>query len=253
MVSQIVEKIIPAFERAHGPGFQLLLMVDNSQGHAAYAVDALLVQRMNMNPGGKQAPMRPGWFMRNGVKVVQPMVFPVDHPKYPGQAKGMKQVMKERGLLRPRLLMQCSAPKKCEHSATGYCAKRILELQPDFLEQRSLVQEVIEAAGHLCIFLPKFHCELNFIEFFGGAVKKYLRDNCDYTFTTLKENLPNALASVQLSTIRKWEHRMVRWMDAYRSGLGAKDAQLQVRAGSSRKTYSSHRRVNLTVARTFDQ
>ena len=31
---------------------------------------------------------------------------------------------------------------------------------------KSLVQEVIEAAGHICIFLPKFHCELNFIEFF---------------------------------------------------------------------------------------
>ncbi len=37
-----------------------------------------------------------------------------------------------------------------------------------------LVQEVIEAAGHLCIFLPKFHCELNFIEFFWGWVKRYL-------------------------------------------------------------------------------
>ncbi|KAJ7355303.1 hypothetical protein DFH08DRAFT_912378 [Mycena albidolilacea] len=184
-VKQIIEKIIPAFEGAHGPGFQLLLVVDNSQRHAAYAIDALLVQRMNMNPGGKQALMRPGWFMKNGVKVVQPMVFPANHPKYPGQAKGMKQ--------------------------------------------------------------------LNFIEFFWGAVKKYLRDNCDYTFVTLKKNLPNALASVQLSTIHKWEHRMVRWMDAYRLGLGAKDAQLQVRARSSRKTYTSHRRVNLTVARTFDQ
>jgi hypothetical protein len=180
------------------------------------------------------------------------MVFPANHPKYPGQVKGMTQVLEERGLLRPRLLMQCPAPKKCEHSATACCAKHILELQSDFLEQCSLVQEVIEATGHLCI-LPKFHCELNFIQFFWGAVKKYLRDNCDYTFVTLKKNLPNALASVQLSTIRKWEHHMVQWMDVYCLGLGAKDAQLQVRAGSSRKTYTSHRRVNLTVARTFDQ
>ena len=44
--------------------------------------------------------------------------------------------------------------------------------QPDVLEQKSLVQEVIENAGHLCILLPKFHCELNFIEFFWGTVKK---------------------------------------------------------------------------------
>ena len=84
--------------------------------------------------------------------------------------------------------------------ATACCNKHILELQADFQQQKSLVQEVIEAAGHLCIFLPKFHCELNFIEFFWGAVKKYLCDNCDYTFDTLKENMPKAMASVSLST-----------------------------------------------------
>lgn len=113
--------------------------------------------------------------------------------------------------------------------ALACCNKRILELQPDFQEQKSLVQEVIEAAGHLCIFLPKFHCELNFIEFFWGAVKKYLRDRCDYTFDTLKENMPLALASVQLQTIRKWELRTHRWIEAYRSGLSTKDAQLRVK------------------------
>ena len=52
---QLKEKIIPAFEHAHGAGYQMLLMVDNSQGHSAYAKDALLTSRMNMNPGGKQA------------------------------------------------------------------------------------------------------------------------------------------------------------------------------------------------------
>jgi hypothetical protein len=54
-ISQIKEKIIPAFEKAHGPGHQALIMVDNSQGHSAYAEDALLVSQMNVNPGGKQA------------------------------------------------------------------------------------------------------------------------------------------------------------------------------------------------------
>jgi hypothetical protein len=111
----------------------------------------------------------------------------------------------------------------------------------------------VEAAGHLCIFLPKFHCELNFIKFFWGAIKKYLRNNCDYNFTTLKENVPKALASMQLSTICKWEHHMICWMDAYQPGLDAKDAQFKVKAGSSRKTYTSHRHVNVTHARSFDQ
>ncbi|KIM53567.1 hypothetical protein SCLCIDRAFT_91629, partial [Scleroderma citrinum Foug A] len=54
------------------------------------------------------------------------------------------------------------------------CNKWILELQPDFQAQKSLVQETIEATGHMCIFLLKFHCELNFIEYFWGKVKRYI-------------------------------------------------------------------------------
>ena len=248
---QLVKEIISAFEQAHGPGYQALIMVDNSQGHAAYVVDALLTQRMNLWPGGKQAWLRNGWYIHDGEKVIQPMTFPSDHPDFPDQPKGMKQVLVECGLWIHKLQMLCPASEKCVHDATSCCATRILDLQLDFKEQCSLVQEVIAQAGHLCIFLPKFHCELNFIEFFWGAVKKYLRDYCDYTFNTLQANMPIVLASVELSTIRKWEHRMVQWMEAYKSGLGAKDAQVRVKVFSS-KMYKSHRRVPETLAWQFD-
>jgi hypothetical protein len=204
---------------------------------------------MNLRPGGKQARLRDGWFMQDGRKVVQPMIFPKDHTEFPDQPKGMKQVLLERGLWVDKLLMKC--PKKCSVGSVGCCAKQILELQPDFKEQRSLVQEVIEEAGHLCIFLPKFHCELNFIEYFWGAVKRYLRENCDYTFTTLQENLPKALASVSVELIRKWEHRMWRWVDAYDGGMGARDAQLHVQKFSSTK-FRSHRRVYESQASQLD-
>ncbi|KAG2073253.1 hypothetical protein BDR04DRAFT_347194 [Suillus decipiens] len=49
-------------------------------------------------------------------------------------------------------------------------------------------------------------------------------------------------ASVSLQTIRLWEHRTHRWLDAYRSGLGTKDAQLKVQQFSSTK-YKSHRQT----------
>ena len=124
--------------------------------------------------------------------------------------------------------------------------------QPDFLAQKSSVQEVIEDAGYLCIFLPKFHCELNFIEFFWGAVKRYLCEHCDYTFEGLKANLPKVLASVQLSKIQKWEHRMMRWMHAYRDGKSAKDAQFDVKRYGS-KQYTSHHQTSEMVAHQFDK
>ncbi|KAG5219374.1 transposase domain-containing protein [Salix suchowensis] len=161
--------------------------------------------------------------------VKQKMIFPSDHPDYPDQPKGIKQVLLERGLWPNKgLVMQCKST--CEVGVTDCCARRLLGNQPDFKEQRSLVQEVIEAAGH---------------------DQALLGDHCDYTFDTLKENMPKALAAVEVSTIRKWEHRMQRWMDGYREGLGAKEAQFKVREFSSTK-YTSHRRIPNQVAAVFD-
>lgn len=227
-------------------------MVDNSQGYSAYAKDALLAHWMNWQPSGKQASMRDSWFMMEGTRIVQKMTFPATHTKFPNEPKGACQILTEHGLYRSKLKFNCGlTPSKCDPDAHDCCRRHILELQPDFREQKSLVQEVIEAWGHLCIFLPKFHCELNFIEFFWGAVKRYLRENCDYTFQTLKDNMPKALKSVDISTIRKWEHQMVRWLTAYWSGMEAKAAQIEVKKFSSCK-FASHHRVPETVAHSFD-
>ena len=224
-------------------------MVDNSQGHSTYAADALVVSRMNVKPGGAQARMRDGWFIQNGERINQSKVFSSNAPEHANQPKGLRQVLSERNIDTKGLRGKCK--KACEPNATACCCRRIMENQPDFHEQKSLVQETIEAAGHLCIVLPKFHCELNFIEFFWGAVKRYLRERCDMSFDTLKANMPVALKSVSLDTIRRWEHRMHRWMDAYREGLDTREAQFQVKAFSSTK-YKSHRRVPESVAATFD-
>ncbi|KIY60956.1 hypothetical protein CYLTODRAFT_447875 [Cylindrobasidium torrendii FP15055 ss-10] len=197
-IKQLKEKIIPAFERAHGAGHQALFMIDNSQGHLAYATDALLVSRMNLKPGGKQAIMRDGWYIDNeGCRISQSMVYGPGKGKLSNQPKGMKAVLEERGLWSPHLKMRC---------ATG--------------DNRGGWPSLHSA--------PQVHCELNFIEFFWGAVKRYLRENCDYTFETLKLNMPKALAHIGINTIRKWEMRTIRWCKAYRSGLDAKDAQKKV-------------------------
>lgn len=73
-------------------------------------------------------------------------------------------------------------------------------------------------------------------------VKQYLCENCDYTFLTLQENLPKAMASVELETIYHWKHQMIQWVEAYHSGLRAKDTQKKVKKFSS-KWYTSHRHI----------
>ena len=147
---QLTEKIIPAFEEGHGPGYQALIMVDNSQGHSAYAEDALLVNHMNMKPAGKQAHMWDGWYVWDGNRITQSRVFPANHPDFPNMPKGMKQILHECGIDTRGLRMICK--EKCHGEATSCCTTRTWESQPDFKAQKSLVQEVIEAAGHLCIF-----------------------------------------------------------------------------------------------------
>ncbi|KIK18907.1 hypothetical protein PISMIDRAFT_54765, partial [Pisolithus microcarpus 441] len=93
---QMLEKIIPAFEAAHGAGCRALFLIDNSQGHSAYAEDALRVSsRMNINPGGKQARMRKGWFICDGVRIEQDMVYSPEHPHFPDQPKGIKAILTE--------------------------------------------------------------------------------------------------------------------------------------------------------------
>ena len=67
----------------------------------------------------------------------------------------------------------------------------------------------------------------------------YLHEHCNYTHAGFQENLPQALASVDISTIWKWEHRMIRWMEAYRGGKNAKEASLLVKQFSSHR-YDSH-------------
>jgi len=64
---------------------------------------------------------------------------------------------------------------KCAEGAMDCCCHHILFNQLDFTCVKSHLEEVIMACGHLCNFYPKFHCELNYIEQYWGAVKLLYR------------------------------------------------------------------------------
>ena len=89
----------------------------------------------------------------------------------------MKQILLERGkwpkrdpIANKERRAQC--PQfKCPPGATDCCARRILFCEPDFVNQKCLLEETIVSRGHLTIFYPKYHCELNFIEMVWGAAK----------------------------------------------------------------------------------
>ena len=89
-----------------------------------------------------QPKMRNGWYINErGDKCIQPMIFPNDYPveKLRGQPKGIKKVLEERNLWpKERINLTC---KKCSEkdadddlTRLNCCARRIISLQPDFLE-----------------------------------------------------------------------------------------------------------------------
>ena len=51
-----------------------------------------------------------------------------------------------------------------------------------FLHEKSQLKIEITKRGHECILYPEFHCELNYIEYYWGAVMRYTRENCNYSF-----------------------------------------------------------------------
>lgn len=97
-------------------------MVDNSQGHLAYSTDALVASRMNVNPGGKQARMHDTWFMQDGQRITQAMVYPADHPTSPNELKGIRAVLIERGLY-PNQKTRGKCKKKCDTETVSCCLK----------------------------------------------------------------------------------------------------------------------------------
>jgi hypothetical protein len=79
-----------------------------------------------------------------------------------GKAKGLESVLTECGFDTKGIKAKCKPV--CSFENTDCCLAHILRWQSDFINQKSMLEELIEKAGHLCMFLPKFHCKLNPIE-----------------------------------------------------------------------------------------
>ncbi|KAH0832909.1 hypothetical protein J3R83DRAFT_11863, partial [Lanmaoa asiatica] len=97
----------------------------------------------------------------------QPLYSPEGHPQAAGWFKGMEQILQEQGYDTKGLKAECKG-FKCEPGQKDCCCHCILFTKPDFLNVESLLEIQCHERGFHVIFLPKFHCELNFIEMCWG-------------------------------------------------------------------------------------
>lgn len=155
-----METAIDVFEEAH-PDCQALFFFDQSSAHASLGPDALRAFDMNKSNGGKQ---------RLQKDTVIPMTNPSEAQRgrvqrmttEQGEAKGLQQTLEERGFDVRGMKSKCSPV--CPFENERCCMARLLSRQDDFVNQISMLEELVTRRGHLCVFLPKFHCELNPIE-----------------------------------------------------------------------------------------
>jgi len=128
----------------------------------------------------------------------QSLYWPEGHARV-GVFKGMAAILVESGFANaPKLQAQCQK-FKCKGDATNCCCHRILYNQPDFVNVPSKLEKLCKPHGYQVLFLPKFHCELNFIEQCWGFSKRLYRQYpASSKEANLEHNVLMALDSVPL-------------------------------------------------------
>ena len=111
---------------------------------------------------------------------------------------------------------------------------QLLGSQPDFLQQPTLVEELLAKRGHAVLFLPKFHAELNPVERIWATAKRYTRDHCTFKLKHLRRILPTAL-SIALPELQSYFDHCAAWLTAYGKGLKYAAAKAFVLAGRKQR------------------
>ena len=209
-----VRQAMSIFERKY-PGVIGMFIFDNAPSHVKKPDDSLNVDRMNVSDGGKQPFMRDTTW--NGQ--VQRMVLE------DGRQKGMKRVLEERGVNTYKM--------KADEM------RKQLKKYDDFgAEGVPIVEELVAERGHMCVFIPRFHCELNPIERCWCHAKKYTRAHANGSIVRLRRIIPEGLASVTTDMIARFFLTCRDYERAYREGHSCNSVDMAV------KRYKSHRRVH---------
>ena len=121
----------------------------------------------------------------------------------------------------------------------------ILGKHPDFITQTTLVEELITSPSHICLFFPKFHCELNAIERVWCHAKNYARKYVNGSIVRLRTIVHESLNTCDTELISKFFKTCREYLRAYYGGCTCTNVDVQV------KLYKSHRRVTATAPQSF--
>jgi hypothetical protein len=234
--------VAPIFERFH-PGCKLVFVFDNSQNHHARAPGGLCAKTMLKGKGGKNQVIQRDT-VYNGVpqQLWQQKRTPFDGPLWEDEAQTIP-VREPKGLL--KILTERNV--QCSHMSVAAMRECLAEHE-DFKNELGWLERVVTERGHDILYLPKFHCELNYIESVWAYVKSYCRRNCVFSFPRLKADLPHVLLSIPIACFKRFERHCLRFMSGYRQhNLHGPLLDYIM------KKYSSHRKVPALLTSEVDK
>ncbi|OAX33562.1 hypothetical protein K503DRAFT_837755 [Rhizopogon vinicolor AM-OR11-026] len=166
----------------------------------------------------------------------------------------MAQILRERGFEEEaKLNAECPGFKCSPDKMSCCCRWHFLYNQPDFMNIKShshvpqRLETVCEECGFHVIFLPKFHCELSFIEMCWGFSKHvYQQFEPSSRGDVLEQNIIAALDSIPLETMHRFSIWSQCFIDAYRKGLNGEQAAWAI------KKYCGHRVLPEHIMHNFD-
>jgi hypothetical protein len=242
-----MEDLLDCVECLH-PGFQIVMEVDWSSGHAHHREDALSAQTMNVSYGGKQAIPSPSVVTAECLGPHGPKLKPndtqhfrfraadetggsADSPpvykpslaaeEYIGKAKGMKQILWERGLWVEGMVDKVADDDSVRDQSMSM--RHVLSQCKDFREEVSALQTIFLGRGHIREMTPKGHCELAgvCIEYCWGRMKKYFRKYNRADMKTFNALIIKSMsrAVLPLRTARKFARRARSYQKVYAGGV----------------------------------
>lgn len=170
-----------------------------------------------------------------------------------GKAKGLEYTLYERNIDTRKLKANCLPGKKRErkknpsvvvdHAEDGKCCMvKIMSTFSDFQSETSVVAALLASRGHILEMIPKYHCELNAIEYIWCNVKSFTRSYCDQSITGLRKNLEKAFKDpniVGVTRVRKCFRRSWRFLQCYQAGLTVGQASACARQQAHHRTITA--------------
>jgi len=96
--------------------------------------------------------------------------------------------------------------------------RTVLSWHDDFRNEKAIVEHHLSVRGHIVMFIPKFHCELNPIERVWGQAEVYSRVHTNFTLPGLCQIINPALDSVSTDQIQKFFRKVQDYENAYLEG-----------------------------------